>query len=123
MIYITPEIKKEIVKRRLGVEICLTTNVVGKQVASYAEHHLKEWLEEDCPIAICTDDVGVVESPSSNEYFLAGIHLSLSYERLWRIALSGIERCFVDEDTQNLYRQNLFVWKEGAGRTWLIDSM
>lgn len=53
VIYITPEIKQEIIRRKLGIEICLTTNVVGKHVKSYAEHHLKEWLEEDCPVALC----------------------------------------------------------------------
>lgn len=53
-----------------------------------------------------TDDVGVVESASSHEYYLAGTHLSLNYLQIWEIALSGINRCFVSEvEKQNCRRQ------------------
>ncbi|KAH8883376.1 Metallo-dependent hydrolase [Thozetella sp. PMI_491] len=119
VIYITPEIKQEIVHRKLGIEICLTTNVVGKHVESYTKHHLQEWLQEDCPIALCTDDVGVVESPSSNEYFLAGLHLSLPLERLWQIALGAIDCAFVSEEEKELCRKRLRGWKAGEGQKWL----
>ena len=69
-----------------------------------------------------TDDVGVVESPSSNEYFLAGKHLSLSYERLWSIAVSSIDRCFVDDAQKAIYKQNLDDWAKNIGQSWLRDS-
>ena len=57
VIHITPGVKQEILSRRLGIEICLTTNVEGMNVNSYEEHHLGEWLKEDCPIALCVSDL------------------------------------------------------------------
>ncbi|KAH9909755.1 hypothetical protein F4778DRAFT_712559 [Xylariomycetidae sp. FL2044] len=116
VIFITPAVKREIVRRRLGIEICMTTNVVGMHVKSFAEHHLREWLLEECPIALCTDDVGVVESPCSNEYFLAGQHLGLPYERLWKIALSAVDMCFVSAEEKGVLTRRLQAWWEGEGR-------
>ncbi|KAI9729385.1 MAG: hypothetical protein M1834_006909 [Cirrosporium novae-zelandiae] len=119
VIYITPKVKEEIIRQRLGIEICLTTNVEGNHVQSFAEHHLGEWLNEDCPIALCTDDVGIVESPSSNEYYLAAKHFNLPHIRVWELALSGVDRIFAGDEERKRCKDRLLAWKEGDGKKWI----
>jgi len=66
-----------------------------------------------------TDNVGVVGSPNSNEYYLAATNFPLSYIRLWEIAMSGINATFVDEETKEMCRRQMITWKEGEGTRWI----
>jgi hypothetical protein len=36
--------------------------------------------------------------------------------------MSGIDKCFVDEDQKKFYRDTLLGWKEGDGMRWLKES-
>ncbi|KAI8063238.1 hypothetical protein BC940DRAFT_307893 [Gongronella butleri] len=45
--------RSTIYERRIPVEICMTSNVISKTVATYDEHHLKALLVEDHPFIIC----------------------------------------------------------------------
>ena len=53
LLFISQEAKDEIIKRKLGIELCLTSNIKGPHIPSYEEHHLPEWLKEGNPIALC----------------------------------------------------------------------
>lgn len=53
LLFITDEARQEIIRRKLGIELCLTSNIKGPHIPSYEVHHLPEWLKEDCPIALC----------------------------------------------------------------------
>nr|POE77463.1 adenosine deaminase-like protein [Quercus suber] len=42
-----------IVDRRLGLELCLSCNILAKMtMGGFAMHPLKEWIKTDCPIAL-----------------------------------------------------------------------
>jgi len=69
LLFLTPEARQEIIARKLGIELCLTSNIKGAHVPSYADHHLVDWLKEDCPIALC------VKIP----YFQTSISPSISF--------------------------------------------
>ena len=34
-------------------ELCLTSNVKGRTVKSYEDHHFKDWRNHDHPVVIC----------------------------------------------------------------------
>ena len=53
ILFLTPEAKAEIIRKKLGIELCLTSNIKGEHRHSYADHHLGEWLEEENPLALC----------------------------------------------------------------------
>ena len=53
LLFISDEAREEIIRRKLGIEICLTSNIKGPHIPSYEIHHLPQWLKEDCPIALC----------------------------------------------------------------------
>ena len=53
VIHVSEDIKEEVVKRRLGVELCLSCNVHAKLITgSYGDHHLAWWRETACPVAL-----------------------------------------------------------------------
>lgn len=59
LLFISEEAREEIIKRKLGIELCLTSNIKGPHIPSYEEHHLPQWLKEDCPIALCVSILAV----------------------------------------------------------------
>lgn len=53
VIHVPPRIMEEIAERRLGLELCLSCNVLGQLTeGGFAKHHFGQWRETDCPIAL-----------------------------------------------------------------------
>ena len=83
----------------------MTSNVVCKTVASYEEHHLKDFLP-DHPFALCTDDMGIFGSALSAEYAVAARVFGLDRKHLFGISRRTIELIFDDEAKDRLRK----VW-------------
>lgn len=63
VIHVPADIKAEIRKRRLGLELCLSCNVLAKMTdGSFAGHHFGEWRESDCPIALSVSGDRLIDS-------------------------------------------------------------
>jgi adenosine deaminase len=52
LLFISEEAREEIIRRKLGIELCLTSNIKGPHIPSYEVHHLPQWLETGNPIAL-----------------------------------------------------------------------
>ncbi|CZS99343.1 probable adenosine deaminase [Rhynchosporium graminicola] len=110
VINVPDDIKEEIVKRKLGLELCLSCNVNAKMIAgSFGDHHFGWWSEKGCPIALSTDDVGVFGSPLSNEYKLVAEHFKLSRADICALARSPIDTIFGSEEDKKRLRE--LMWK------------
>ena len=98
MINVPEDIKAEIAKCKLGLELCLSCNVqAGMSEGGYAGHHFGYWRDKGCSIALGTDDVGIFESKLSNEYLLAAEHFRLSEGELVGLARGAIDVIFGGE--------------------------
>lgn len=54
VIHVPDEIKKEIARRQLGLELCISCNVHSKLIdGGFMDHHFGYWRHDDCPIALC----------------------------------------------------------------------
>jgi adenosine deaminase len=94
-IHVTSHFQSLIQERKLGLELCLSCNVLaGLTVGGFETHHIRQWLSSDCPIALSTDDVGIFDSPLSNEYLLAAKHMQLSKAGVVRLARQAINAAF-----------------------------
>ncbi|CZT04079.1 probable adenosine deaminase [Rhynchosporium agropyri] len=110
VINVPDDIKEEIVKRKLGLELCLSCNVNAKMIAgSFGDHHFGWWSEKGCPIALSTDDVGVFGSPLSNEYKLVAEHFKLNRADICALARSPIDTIFGSEEDKKRLRE--LMWK------------
>jgi adenosine deaminase len=53
VINVPEDVKDEIVKRQLGLELCLSCNVHAKMITgTYSDHHFGWWRKTGCPIAL-----------------------------------------------------------------------
>ena len=53
VINVPDDVKEEIAKRKLGLELCLSCNVHAKMITgTYGDHHFGWWRETACPIAL-----------------------------------------------------------------------
>jgi adenosine deaminase len=104
------------------VEVCLTSNVISRTVASFADHHVAALLRHEHPCVLCTDDKGlspeldprprshcppptasrsgVFGTTLSREYALAAQHLGVPRVALAALALAGMRHAFVAPDAR-----------------------
>ncbi|KAL3423815.1 adenosine deaminase [Phlyctema vagabunda] len=110
VINVSDEVKEEIVKRKLGLELCLSCNVHAKMITgSYGDHHFGWWRDTGCPITLCTDDVGVFGSKLSNEYALIAEHFDLGRQQICELARSGIDTIFAEETVKAKLRDSMWI--------------
>ena len=95
VINVSPEFAKIIAAPKLGLELCLSCNVLAKlTTGGFAMHHFGQWRQTDCPIALGTDDIVIFDSPLSNEYLLAATHFHLSPKDLIGLSKSAAMAAF-----------------------------
>lgn len=79
VIHVPQEIKEEIVRRKLGLELCISCNVLAELTPrGFSEHHFGYWRHYDCPIALCVSG-NFQHSPTSSLCACICILLTLLY--------------------------------------------
>lgn len=101
VIHVPEAMRKVIVKRKIGVELCLTCNVLAGMLpskGSFVHHHFPEWWSssEEPRISLGTDDVGVFGSMSSEEHLLAAKHYGLTRADLVKLSLCALSTALGD---------------------------
>ncbi|CAL1696826.1 unnamed protein product [Somion occarium] len=80
---------------KIGVEICLSSNLLCKTVPTLEDHHISHYLKHNHPIAICTDDTLPFRNSLISEYALLlaapPVGLGLREDDVERIARMGME--------------------------------
>ncbi|PWY77512.1 Metallo-dependent hydrolase [Aspergillus heteromorphus CBS 117.55] len=108
VIHVPEEVKKEIARRRLGLELCISCNVHAKMFdGGFLDHHFGFWRFEDCPVVLCTDDVGFFCSPVSNEYLLVAEHFQLNRADLLSICRKSYDVIFGGESEKERLKRLL----------------
>ncbi|KAG2065864.1 Metallo-dependent hydrolase [Suillus decipiens] len=81
------------------IEICLSSNLLCKSVASLDAHHVRYYLKNDHPIVICTDDALPFRTSCLGEYSLLlaqpPLGLGLSRDDVARVAQMGMDAAFL----------------------------
>ncbi|KAK7461280.1 hypothetical protein VKT23_008456 [Stygiomarasmius scandens] len=96
--FLNDEAKAIVLKEKIAIEICLSSNLLCKTVTSLDAHHIRYYLENDHPIGICTDDILPFRNSLLGEYALllakAPYGLGLSEDEVTRIAKMSMESRF-----------------------------
>jgi adenosine deaminase len=99
VIHVPQDVKAVIKDRKLGLELCLSCNVLCKlSKGGFEAHHFGEWWEASGKIALSTDDVGIFESGLSEEYLLAARHFGLDRKQLVELSRGAVDVIFGVED-------------------------
>ncbi len=77
-VFLSDAARALVLARRIPIEVCLTSNVLTDSVASYADHHVREYLQLGHPLVLCTDDCGVFATTLTREYELAAAHVGVT---------------------------------------------
>jgi adenosine deaminase len=85
---------KEMARRNVMVEICLTSNDVILGISG-REHPLATYLKYGVPVALATDDEGVSRSEISREYLRAVQDQNLGYLQLKMMDRNSLEYAFI----------------------------
>ena len=88
------ELLKEMARRNVMVEICLTSNDVILGISG-SRHPLATYLEYGVPVALATDDEGVARSEISMEFLKAAEDHGLGYVQLKTMARNSLQYAFV----------------------------
>lgn len=88
------ELLKELARRGVMIEVCLTSNDVILGV-SREQHPLATYLEYGVPVALATDDEGVSRSEISREYLRAAEEQGLGYIQLKAMARNSLQYAFL----------------------------
>ncbi len=100
-----PNIMDELSERKVGFEVCLSSNVQLGASASFKEHQALKMLEAGCLVALSTDDPAYFDTTPNKELFLASKHLELPQARLDQIFSDSIEIAFCDDATKSMLYQ------------------
>lgn len=106
------ELEDLVLKHKIPLELCLTSNVIGQTVPNYDAHHLQFWYDKSHPVIICTDDKGVFSTSLSEEYSIAADTFNLSRRQLWDLSYNSIDHIFADETVKEKLREKWRSLKE-----------
>jgi adenosine deaminase len=84
----------EMARRRIAVEINLTSNEVTPGVKG-ADHPLKMYRKAGVPVVLSADDEGLIRIDLTHEYVRAALEQGLTYADLKSISRNGIEFSFL----------------------------
>ena len=88
------ELMREMARRNVMVEICLTSNAVILGVSG-KRHPLATYLQYGVPTALATDDEGVARSEMALEYMRAAEDQQMSYVQLKTMARNSLQYAFI----------------------------
>ena len=104
-LYEDPDLMQFVNDFRVPLEICLTSNVQTRAVASYAEHPLRRYFDAGLVVTLNTDNRLMSGTTVTDEYCKAHEHLGFTWEDIKRMAGMGFESAFLHrEEKQELMR-------------------
>jgi len=96
--FLDEEAKEKVVKERIAVELCLSSNLLCKTVPTLSAHHIAFYLERNHSVAVCTDDTLPFRTSLTAEYALLlaspPLGLGLSEAQVAKIAKGSMDAAF-----------------------------
>ena len=92
---------RECAKRRVGVELCPSSNLQTKAVTDFSEYPLRSFLAAGIPISINTDNRTVSGTTNSREWKRMIEYFALTEEEIRKIYRDSVEMSFASEDVKH----------------------
>ncbi|GAB3464278.1 adenosine deaminase [Actinophytocola sediminis] len=89
-----PELVAYLAGEGIPVEVCPSSNIRTRAVATLAEHPLPRLLEAGVPVTLATDDPGMFHTDLNSEYLLCHEHFGLGRSELADLARAGVRAAF-----------------------------
>ena len=100
-------IMEEVREKGIPLEMCLTSNVHTKSIASFEHHPLKYYLDNGIRVTLNTDNRLMSGTDMTTELRRANRYLGLGLDDFRRILLNGVDAAFLADDEKNRLRQEV----------------
>jgi adenosine deaminase len=90
-----PALTQYVNDRRIGLEICLTSNVHTGAARSYETHPLRAYFDRGMNVALNTDNRLMSDTTLTDEYLYAAKYLDFTFDELCTLSLNGFESAFL----------------------------
>jgi aminodeoxyfutalosine deaminase len=111
-----PSLLAYLAERRIPLEICPTSNVRTRSVASLAEHPLPALVAGGVVVTINSDDPPMFATTLNREYAIAAALLGLSADGIADLARSAVRSSFLDADGQRALLAEIDAYVAGTVR-------
>ena len=95
-----PELMAYLAEHDIALEVCPTSNVRTRAVASLAEHPFPVLRAAGVPLTLNSDDPGMFDTTLNAEYHIAGTTFALTREELADLARAAVRHSFADAATK-----------------------
>ncbi len=89
-----PSLLAHLAERGIPLEVCLTSNVRTRAVASIEDHPIRRFLAAGVPVTLATDDPGMFHTDLDREYLLCHQSLGLDAPALANLCRTGVRAAF-----------------------------
>lgn len=92
------ELLNEVKKKKIPLEICLTSNVQTKAVSSYLHHPIKKLMEQGILVTVNTDNRTVSNTTLSHEYELLNQYFGFSIHDFKALNMNAVRASFLSKE-------------------------
>lgn len=93
-----PDLMRYVNDFHIPIEICLTSNVQTRAVASFEEHPLRAYYDAGLVLSLNTDNRLMSATTVTEEFWRAHQYLGFTWPELVNLALMGFESAFLHRD-------------------------
>lgn len=90
-----PALEAYLVDRRIALEVCPTSNVQTRVVASFADHPIERYRQLGALVTVNTDNTMMSGVTLTDEFVSCAAHLGWTFPTLGAVALNGFEAAFL----------------------------
>ncbi|MEW2248800.1 adenosine deaminase [Streptomyces sp. NPDC006975] len=110
-----PKLLAHLAEHRIPLEVCPTSNIATRAVATLDEHPVKEFTRAGVVVTINSDDPPMFGTDLNNEYAVAARLLDLDERGLAELAKNAVDASFLDEAGKARIREEI----DGYTARWL----
>ncbi len=108
-----PELLAHLAEHRIALEVCPTSNLATRAVASLDEHPLRTFVEAGVPVTINSDDPPMFGTTLNQEYVVAAGLLGLDRDGVADLALAAVDASFAPGDVAARIRDEIASYASG----------
>ncbi|WGX95341.1 adenosine deaminase [Nocardioides sp. L-11A] len=109
-----PALLAHLAEHRIPLEVCPSSNVATRAVASLDEHPLPVFVEAGVLVTINSDDPPMFGTTLNQEYEVAAGLLGLDESGLAELAVAGVDASFAPEDVKERLRAEIAAYAPPA---------
>jgi aminodeoxyfutalosine deaminase len=95
-----PELIAYLAEHRIPLEVCPSSNIATRAVATLAEHPLRTFVEAGIPVSINSDDPPMFGTTLNREYEIAADLLDLDERGIADLARAAVDASFAPDDVR-----------------------